>query len=118
MRLAFVLVITVPCLVLACSGEEDRKASSTATPAVGDPGRSEPGSANPGRDYACTDGTTFHARILEDDAVVTLQGNTLKLEHNEAEGALYSGEGVTFGVQGNEATLTRAGSPAVRCTVK
>jgi membrane-bound inhibitor of C-type lysozyme len=116
MRLAFVLLLAASGWILACPGEGDRKASSTATPTVGDPGRDVAVSAGPGRSYTCTDGTTFDVRIGEDDAVVTLQGNTLKLEHMEAEGAIYSGEGVTYSVQGEEATLTRAGAPAVRCT--
>ena len=119
MRHVFLLTILVSCTALACSNDE-RKASQSVTPAVGDPGRAEPGSGvNPKRDYACTDGTTFSARITDDDAVVTLQGNTLKLEYaQKGGGTQYTGEGVTYVPQGNEAVLMRAGAATVRCTAK
>ena len=120
MRLAWILAITSSCLLTACS-EQKRGASSEAPPAVGDPGSRLPpvAAGNPEREYTCTDGTTFHVRIEEEDAVVTLQGNTLKLDYSQqAAGPQYSGEGVTYVVQGNDAILERAGSPAVRCTGK
>jgi hypothetical protein len=120
MRLAWLLVITVSCLLTACS-EQKRGASSETPPAVGDPGTRLPqvGAASPEREYTCTDGTTFRARIEQEDAIVTLQGNTLKLDYSQqAAGPQYSGEGVTYVVQGNDAILERAGAPAVRCTGK
>jgi membrane-bound inhibitor of C-type lysozyme len=127
MRLVFVLAVTAACLALACSGEEEPGASTKVAPAVGDPGvrlQTPPVGAAPlpaagDHDYACADGTTFRVRISEGDAVMTLQGNTLKLEHSEqAAGAQYAGEGVVYVAQGNEAVLERAGAAPVRCTAK
>ena len=118
MRLAWLLAIAASCLVPACS-EDKRGASSETPPSVGDPGTRLPpvAAGHPERDYACADGTTFHVRIEEEDAVVTLQGNTLKLDYSlQAAGPTYAGEGVTYVVQGNDAILQRAGAPAVRCT--
>jgi membrane-bound inhibitor of C-type lysozyme len=121
MRLAWILAITVLCLVPACSGEEEPGASATAPPAVGDPGTRLPavGAASPERAYTCADGTSFSARIEREHAVVTLQENTFELAHSEqAAGPQYSGEGITYLVQGNDAILERAGAPAVRCSGK
>lgn len=121
MRLAWILAITALCLVPACSGEEEPGASRTAPPAVGDPGTRLPavGAASPERAYTCSDGTSFSARIERENAVVTLQGNTLKLAHSEqAAGPQYSGEGVTYIVRGNDAILERAGAAPVQCTGK
>ena len=123
MRLAFVLGITVLCLASACS-REDAPTAAAPTPAAGEPPPVSAGAppfpaANTGHDYACTDGTTFNARIDKGNAIVTVEGNTLTLAHSEqAAGATYSGEGMTFVARGNEAYLARAGSSTVVCTAK
>ena len=120
MRLAFVLAITVLCLAPACSREEAPTAAAPETaPAPVSAGAPPFPAANAGHDYACADGTSFNARIDKGNAVVTVEGNTLTLAHSEqAAGATYAAEGITFVARGNEAYLARAGSPTVVCTAK
>jgi membrane-bound inhibitor of C-type lysozyme len=124
MRLAFVLAVTALCLAPACSREEAPTAAAAPETAASEPPPVSAGAppfpaANAGHDYACADGTSFNARIDKGNAVVTVEGNTLTLAHSEqAAGATYSAEGMTFVARGSEAYLARAGSPTVVCTAK
>ena len=117
--LASSLVAAIAALTLGCS-RGDEAAGTMADTATGDAPAAEAGAAMAtpyaGHDYACADGVSFHARIDQGNAIVTLEGKTYTLAPAASGSAGYEGEGLTFVPRGSEATLVRPDQAAQTCT--
>ena len=122
------IVVVGLCVAVACSRGDEAEggaATGTAAPAPAAAASAEPANAPEaaappapytGYDYACGDGRSFHARMEQGNAVVTLEGKTLTLVPVEgAFGAQYAGEGVTFIARGEEAMLSREDGVLLTC---
>ena len=119
MRQATITSVLALCLLSgACSREE--KATPGGAPAqAGDAPSAPAAAAYSGHDYTCTDGSQVHALLAAGNLVVSIGGQSHTLSPSEgSSGANYSGEGITFIPQGDEAMLARDGASMGRCTAQ
>ena len=125
MRHATPACILAICLVSgACSREEAAPApgatdsGAAAAPAIGAGSPPAP-AGNRGHAYACSDGSTLNARVDKGKIVLGIDGQTLTLSPTPgASGARYSGEGISFLAQGEQAVFAREGQKPLTCTAK
>lgn len=108
-------------LLIACSRAEETKPEAAApspapAAAVSEPAPQPAPAEYVGFDYLCPDGVKLNARLDQGNMAVTVDGKTSTLSPTPgAAGAHYSGEGIIFIAQGEQAMFAREGEPPRTC---